>query len=179
MKRVVPVATISPPITARPRGAFCSPPSPRARAIGIIPKIMAIAVMKPDEDGFFQPRSPPRSGRDFFRFGVRWQRQQEGWNLRRQSHGHDGPHERLDIEGCTGKGKHPEDADQRAGNGSHNNERVKPGLKQTSPLKGKRESREDDSETELVERFLHNIILTANMDENAFWKRLKLGRELA
>jgi hypothetical protein len=36
---------ISPPITARPRGAFCSPPSPRPNAIGIIPIIIAIAVM--------------------------------------------------------------------------------------------------------------------------------------
>src|SRR6185312_3573154 len=39
------VATISPPITARPSGAFCSPHSPRASAIGTMPMIMAIAVI--------------------------------------------------------------------------------------------------------------------------------------
>ncbi len=32
-------------MTARPRGAFCSPPSPRPKAIGIMPMIMANAVM--------------------------------------------------------------------------------------------------------------------------------------
>jgi predicted tellurium resistance membrane protein TerC len=39
------VANISPPITARPKGAFCSPPSPRPKAIGTIPMIMANAVI--------------------------------------------------------------------------------------------------------------------------------------
>ena len=32
-------------MTARPRGAFCSPPSPSATAIGTMPRIMASAVM--------------------------------------------------------------------------------------------------------------------------------------
>ncbi len=39
------VAKISPPITARPRGAFCSPPSPNPRAIGTMPMIIARAVI--------------------------------------------------------------------------------------------------------------------------------------
>src|SRR6185436_10904148 len=39
------VAKIRPPITARPSGAFCSPPSPRPSAIGIMPMIMASAVI--------------------------------------------------------------------------------------------------------------------------------------
>src|SRR5580692_13532 len=39
------VAHNRPPMTARPRGAFCSPPSPRPRAIGSMPIIMASAVM--------------------------------------------------------------------------------------------------------------------------------------
>src|SRR5712664_832885 len=33
------VANTSPPITARPSGAFCSPPSPSPSAIGKIPRI--------------------------------------------------------------------------------------------------------------------------------------------
>ena len=40
------VARMSPPITARPRGAFCSPPSPSPRAIGAIPIIIARAVIR-------------------------------------------------------------------------------------------------------------------------------------
>jgi hypothetical protein len=32
-------------MTARPRGAFCSPPSPRPSDIGSIPKIIAVAVI--------------------------------------------------------------------------------------------------------------------------------------
>ena len=40
---VASVAPISPPITARPSGAVCSPPSPRPSAIGIMPAIIAQA----------------------------------------------------------------------------------------------------------------------------------------
>src|SRR5260370_993480 len=39
------VAAISPPITARPSGAFCSPPAPIASDIGSMPRIIASAVM--------------------------------------------------------------------------------------------------------------------------------------
>src|SRR6266702_1437366 len=44
-KSVAKVATLRPPITARASGAFCSPPSPIPNAIGIMPMIMAKAVM--------------------------------------------------------------------------------------------------------------------------------------
>src|SRR5690606_28848024 len=37
---------ISPPMTAWPKGATCSPPSPKPEAIGIIPATMAIVVIK-------------------------------------------------------------------------------------------------------------------------------------
>src|SRR5271165_4189126 len=40
-----PGGEIRPPITARPKGAFCSPPSPRPNAIGTIPMIIASAVI--------------------------------------------------------------------------------------------------------------------------------------
>src|SRR5262249_47724903 len=43
---VVPVAAIRPPITARPSGATCWPPSPSARAIGVMPAIIAKLVMR-------------------------------------------------------------------------------------------------------------------------------------
>src|SRR5229473_2283398 len=39
------VAQKRPPMTARPSGAFCSPPSPEPRAMGIIPMIIASAVI--------------------------------------------------------------------------------------------------------------------------------------
>ena len=39
------VAKIRPPTTARPSGAFCSPPSPSPSAIGAMPIIIASAVM--------------------------------------------------------------------------------------------------------------------------------------
>ena len=44
-KRVAKVATPRPPMTARPSGAFCSPPSPSASDIGSMPRIIASAVM--------------------------------------------------------------------------------------------------------------------------------------
>ena len=43
--RVANVANSKPPITARARGAFCSPPSPTPKAMGIMPKIIAPAVI--------------------------------------------------------------------------------------------------------------------------------------
>jgi hypothetical protein len=43
---VAKVANNKPPITALANGAFCSPPSPIPNAIGTIPKIMALAVIK-------------------------------------------------------------------------------------------------------------------------------------
>lgn len=39
------MAKASPPMTARPSGAFCSPPSPSPSAMGTIPTTMASAVM--------------------------------------------------------------------------------------------------------------------------------------
>src|SRR6202008_2417448 len=39
------VANNKPPITARPSGAFCSPPSPRPNAIGSMPITIASAVI--------------------------------------------------------------------------------------------------------------------------------------
>src|SRR6516225_9547009 len=42
---VAKVANSSPPITARPSGAFCSPPSPSPVAIGAMPMIIASAVI--------------------------------------------------------------------------------------------------------------------------------------
>ena len=43
--RVATVEISRPPITARPSGAFCSPPSPRPRLMGTMPIIIAMAVM--------------------------------------------------------------------------------------------------------------------------------------
>src|SRR5580658_3367913 len=42
---VAKVAKSRPPMTARAKGAFCSPPSPTPRAIGIMPSTMAPAVI--------------------------------------------------------------------------------------------------------------------------------------
>jgi len=47
--RIVSTAMVDaarPPMTARPSGADCSPPSPRARAIGIMPAIIAMLVIR-------------------------------------------------------------------------------------------------------------------------------------
>src|SRR6266403_389943 len=50
----------SPPITARPRGAFCSPPSPKPSAIGNMPITMASAVIS---TGRNRPRPASRAAR--------------------------------------------------------------------------------------------------------------------
>ena len=46
MSRVVIEEKINPPMTACPRGATCSPPSPIPEAMGIIPAIMAKVVIR-------------------------------------------------------------------------------------------------------------------------------------
>ena len=46
MSSVVAVAASSPPITARPSGAFCWPASPKASAIGSMPAIIAQLVIR-------------------------------------------------------------------------------------------------------------------------------------
>lgn len=43
--KMVTVEAISPPITALPKGAICSDPSPKPKAIGNIPANMAAAVI--------------------------------------------------------------------------------------------------------------------------------------
>src|ERR1700757_3063345 len=66
-KRVAPVANTRPPITARPRGAFCSPPSPSASAMGSMPMIMARAVIS---TGRKREAGPPRLHRGDHRVTV-------------------------------------------------------------------------------------------------------------
>src|SRR4029077_11791004 len=66
---VAAVASTSPPITARPSGAFCSPPSPTPTSMGTIPMIIASAVISTGRSRVFPassaaPRaSPPVSTR--------------------------------------------------------------------------------------------------------------------
>ena len=59
------VAAASPPMTARPKGAFCWPDSPRANAMGSMPAIMAQVVMRIGRSRLAAPSTaavaPPRS----------------------------------------------------------------------------------------------------------------------
>ena len=55
--RVVNAETSKPPTTARPRGADCDPLSPRPIAIGIIPQIIAVAVIRMARN---RPTAPAR-----------------------------------------------------------------------------------------------------------------------
>ena len=59
---VAQVAVSKPPITARPRGAFCSPPSPKPKAMGAIPMIMASAVMMTGRKRVKPASRPARTG---------------------------------------------------------------------------------------------------------------------
>src|ERR1700724_3685629 len=91
-KRVAVVANSRPPITARPSGAFCSPPSPIPIAIGTIPIIIASAVMI---TGLY--RSPQR----IFGFGepLICETDDQDAVRSRHAHAHDGPHQRGHVQG--------------------------------------------------------------------------------
>src|SRR5262249_34893785 len=113
MTRVAKVAAAKPPMTARPRGATCSPPSPMARAMGTMPAIMAQAGMTVGRS----PRPPaPLNARSrentphfvaapgFGRLtthsqpGTLRKRHQKNRMGHRHTNGHDRTHERLNVQ---------------------------------------------------------------------------------
>src|SRR2546428_11559231 len=81
-KSVVGVANRRPPITARPSGAFCSPPSPRPSAIGTIPMIMAKAVIVTGRIHAYPARYDDGLGHDH-RYGSDGTRPRRGWGTER------------------------------------------------------------------------------------------------
>ncbi len=117
-----------PPITARPRGAFCSPPSPRPSAIGTMPMTMARAVIIRGASG--PRRLPGRPGsasrpRCKFCAGKSHDQHAVGGG---HAHAHDGPHQGRNAQGGLRQEQQPNHARQRARQSGDDDEGIDPGL---------------------------------------------------
>ena len=101
--RVATVAIIRPPITARPSGAFCSPPSPSPRAIGSIPTIPAKAVITTGRRRVSAGSKRGRSSRRLpFATQIVGEVHQQNAVRRGHSDTHDSAHQRRDADGGLG-----------------------------------------------------------------------------
>ena len=157
------VANTSPPMTARPSGAFCSPASPRPSAIGIMPMIIASAVIStgrnrvlPDLDHRIERRQ---------RFVARAQVVGEGDHQDRVRHRdadrHDRAHQRHHVDrraGSTSVQMMPSNAAGTAimmMKGSiHDWNRI-------DQHRVDQDDRQHQAEAEQAERVLHDLVLAA------------------
>ncbi len=103
---------IRPPITARPIGAFCSPPSPRARAIGNMPMIIASAVMQTGRSRVVYRDSEPLASRPYSIRPHKGRVARISSTTRmlvcgRNTDGHQRPHQRWHVERRLCQEQHP------------------------------------------------------------------------
>ena len=122
------VASSNPPMTARPSGAFCSPPSPRPSAIGTMPMIMASAVMM---TGRKRVKPAPSAASAAFLPSVHLllgEADHEDRVRRRHAHAHDGAGERGNADVGAGDEQHPHDSGQRARQRGDDDEGIEPAL---------------------------------------------------
>ena len=124
---VAQVAKISPPITARPSGAFCSPPSPRPSAIGAMPMIMASAVISTGRKRVTPASTAAARGVACGKLLAREADNQDGIGGG-NPHAHDRAGQRRHRERGVGRKQHPDNAGQRGGQGGDDDERIQPGL---------------------------------------------------
>ena len=126
---VVAVAPSSPPITARPSGAFCSPPSPRPSAIGSMPRIMAAAVISTGRSRANPADSiASRAGGTDARSSFANVTEQDAVRGRHANR-HDRAHQRRHAQRRPGDEQRPEDAGHRARQRREDDERIEPRLK--------------------------------------------------
>ena len=93
------VEATRPPITARPSGADCSPPSPSASAVGIIPAIIARLVIRIGRSAPARPTRPIASTlRDRRRATVAREGHEEHRVRDRDADRHHRAHHRLHVE---------------------------------------------------------------------------------
>ena len=156
------VASSSPPMTARPSGAFCSPPSPRPSAIGTMPMIIASAVMmtgrkrvKPAESAASDRAEPSLHlllGEADHQDRVR----------RGHAHAHDGAGERGNADVGPGDEQHPDDARQRAGQRRDDDEGIEPALEVHHDQSVDQDDGEQQAEDQPHEGAVHGLNLAAH-----------------
>ena len=170
-KSVATVASNNPPITARPSGAFCSPPSPRPSAIGTMPMIMA--------SRGHQHRAQSRvtgENRGIERglaFAQLFVRECDHQNAVRggDADAHDRAHHRFDVERRVREKQHPQNSGERARQRGDDDERIGPRLEIDDHQEINEDGGENETESEFAERGIHTFDLASHGDRAS-------GREL-
>src|ERR1700674_4925900 len=176
-KRVAMVANSRPPITARPSGAFCSPPSPIPIAMGTMPIIIASAVMN---TGLNRVEPASSAAQGIFGFGETLIRKTDDEDAvrRRDTHAHNGPHQRGYAQRCTRQIQHPADARQGRRQSSDDNERLAPRLEIDDDQKVDQHDREGQTAAQSYKRRLHGGDLAASHHAASFRQLfLRRGRD--
>ncbi len=164
---VATVAKISPPMTARPRGAFCSPLSPRPRAMGIMPMIMAVAVMMTGRRRV-NPASSAAS-RALNALVHLLSREADDENAVRGSdpHAHDRAGERGHAHRGMGEEQHPYDARQCGGKRGNDDQGIEQRLEIDDDQHVHQDDGSDQAEQQAMEGLLHGFDLALEVHGRA------------
>ncbi len=153
-----------PPITARPRGAFCSPPSPRPKAIGNMPITMASAVISTGRNRPRPASKAARRGSVPCASDLARKTHHENAVGGRDADAHDGPGQRRHADRRAGDEQHPHDADQGSRQPADDDQRVDPRLKVDHHEQVHEQHGEAEPGQEARERGLHGLHLTTHHD---------------
>ncbi len=160
--RVAMVAQINPPITARPSGAFCSPPSPMPSAMGIIPMIMASAVISTGRKRVKPASSAARVGSPSAGQMLLGEADHQDAVGGGDADAHDGAHQRGNAQ----RGARDKEKDHDSGHGGgqrgDDDERIEPGLEIDHDEEVDQDDGKNQTAQQAAERRLHGIDLAAN-----------------
>ena len=169
------VAQSRPPITARPRGAFCSPPSPRPSAIGTMPMIMASAVIMTGRNRVFPASMAAFTASPCSANLLLGKRNHKNAVRRGHPYAHERSHKCRHAQRGAGEEEHEHDAGHGRGKRGDDDEGIEPGLKvhhdqQVDKHDG---SRKPGNESRIG--FVHGVNLTAYGDEGPARKSLAIA----
>ncbi len=154
-------------MTARPRGAFCSPPSPAPRAMGIMPMIMARAVMRTGRKRVAPASMAAWDSIAVLLKAVLGEGDDEDAVGGGDAHAHDRAHERRDAEGGAGGEEEEDDSGERGGQRGDDDEGVEPGLEVDDDEQVDEDDGEDETGDEAEVGAVHGLDLAADADEVA------------
>ncbi len=160
--KVAMVAQINPPITARPSGAFCSPPSPSPMAMGTMPMIMASAVISTGRKRVKPASSAARHGIALIVQMLLGEADHQDAVGRGHAHAHDGAHQRGDAQRSARNKEKDHDSRHGGGKRGDDDERVQPGLKVNHDKKVDQDDGKNQAAQQAAERRLHGVDLAAN-----------------
>ena len=164
---VATVAKTRPPMTARPSGAFCSPPSPRPSAIGTMPMIIASAVISTGRKRTKPASIAAATGSPSCVEPLAREADDEHAVRGRDAHAHDRAGERRHRQRRAGGEQHPDDAGERRRQRRDDDERIAPGLEVDDDQQVDQHDRAEQAEQQPGERAVHGPHLAEQIDLRA------------